>query len=227
MPNLRELLQNVKTDMLGDQHPLYPLLEALVEAVEPEKHTCGECIFYNLVRGCTFAWPEGGKHEAHASDEACGWFQAKESENTELATALAEIPRLEDQRDSWERQCRNAERGLAKAKTEIDRLRKERDERALLAVGEGMMLADARETIGSLRKESAEANTDAEIGRLVRGMRSCTRLIRGYVGTYWSDQYTGGDIDAAESWVGALKVSYTVRGPAEALRAIQKEVGDG
>jgi len=68
------------------------------EKLEDEE-TCGECIFYSLVRGCTFAWPEGGKHEAYADDEACGWFQAKEPENTD---DKEEIESLRKERDEAE-----------------------------------------------------------------------------------------------------------------------------
>ena len=63
------------------------------------KHTCGKCRFYNLVRGCTFAWPEGGKHEAYASDDACRWLQAKEPENID---DKEEIENLRKERDEAE-----------------------------------------------------------------------------------------------------------------------------
>ena len=210
MPNLRELLRIVEEQGAKSYSPAaYAVMEALVEKVEA------------LV---------------------------EELESQRPPQVDARIAALTADRDSWERLSRNTLRELADAKAEIERLRhqqmivKERSDRDLQQRKDAECeLAEAKAEIERLRQECAETakahdllacyadslNTDAEIGRLVRGMRSCTRLTRGYVGTYWSDQYTGGDIDAAEGWVGALKVSYTVRGPAEALRAIQKEVGDG
>lgn len=51
IPSLRELLQHI-IERQSLSHSLYILLEALVEIVEPEKHTCGECGFFREHSGC-------------------------------------------------------------------------------------------------------------------------------------------------------------------------------
>lgn len=154
-----------------------------------------------------------------------------ERDRTTIATLTAE-------RNSWERQCRIAERGLAEAKAEMDRLQEERDyaekEAACKTNVEDSLrrtLAKAQAEIARLRKERDSAEhklealgaiderilTDAELGRLVRGMPWGTKLsVHGYdlsnlhyMAFRWHKELDGDVLvkDCAD--------------PAEALRSIQ------
>ena len=118
----------------------------------------------------------------------------------------ARIVALTADRDSWERQCRNAERGLADAKAEIESLCKERD-----ALQVAMMAHDR----------------DSEIGRLVRGMPLGTQLRRDCAALDNTPIWMSFRLERCESGVGWGLVKISTKGPAEALRLIQKEVGDG
>ena len=138
----------------------------------------------------------------------------------------ARIADLTADRDSWERQCRNAERGeLAEAKgrdeakARVKYLETEHN-RAQTQNGRNLQrLTEAKAEIETLRAELL-ANVeglmaDAAIGRLVRGMDSHTRLRRWhqfYEAERWSSTGWYSVVDAQES-------------AAEALRSIQ-EVGD-
>ena len=96
--------------------------------------------------------------------------------------------------------CHNAERELAEAKAEIERLH--------------LRFAKWLDTHSQLV-------ADAEIGRLVRGMREHTSLrciATGSAPSYYQSK--------THSFAGSRVVSGTTNDPAEALRAIQ-EVGDG
>jgi len=109
----------------------------------------------------------------------------------------ARIAALTADRDSWERQCRNAERGLAEAKAEIDA-------QASRIRGLEAAIRGYESNHGACGDYAA----DAEIGRLVWGMRRGSQL-----------HHPG----LLEGWVG---LDFTIRrqaeDPAEALRAIQK-----
>jgi len=157
------------------------LVEALVEAVEPEDtettirnlrveqreekpsnmmqernsaraKVCALEVECNKLRAETEMW----------RDECREWQSSTHQLHKELAEAEAE-------RGSWERQCRNAECGLAEAKAEV-------------AKGQDFwaMYQQSARTVGDM---FGEVSADAEIGRLVRGMRQHTSLrciARGY-----------------------------------------------
>ena len=144
-----------------------------------------------------------------------------------------ELAKAKAERDSWERQCRNAEHGLAEAKEEIERLRKVSDDVDENSAWVDKELAHARAKIQVLREQRdleraavmmgkpvgprveaqfEKLKADAEIGRLVRGMRSEARLEKH--GKYYNGIVTS-----------PIHTTHAI-GPLEALRAIQ-EKGDG
>jgi len=82
------------------------------------------------------------------------------------------------------------------------------------------LLDNATTVVGSwmARCHDLENSSDAETGRLVRGMQPYARLFRG--GTrYWGEQ---GSENGTTLWVGD-----EMSDPAEALRMVQKEETDG
>ena len=189
-------------------------LEARVEAVEPEKHSCGECKFFapSAAYGCL---AEGGLEIHRVWDEclACNKFRPKEPEDTD-ATIRKLRSRLEDISEGGgvviqrlHRELDIVERELAEAKAEVERLRK-------LWLSERNCSGKLHEERNNAQKElasyTASVNADAEIGRLVRGMRR------------------GGNLRcSSEGWVASDYANYgeDADDPAEALRAIQ-EGGD-
>jgi len=168
--------------------------------------------------------------------------EALEPENTELAKTKVEIERLRTRVENAVSGAgvviERLRKELAEAKAELEELRKEYDDAK--NAHEAYKTA-ARDRIYNLRKErdgfradwgeelrrreglilakvaacdAEEAmRADAEIGRLVRGMRVGTRLIRG-VGGYGTKE------THPCAWFPGWREH-----PAEALRAIQ-EVGD-
>lgn len=188
MRSPRECLRSLKLSPQGHLYPLYPLLEALVDAVEPEDAPCAE---------------------------VGDWAEAQ-------ATIRKELAEIRFAERYWKEQCEEARNQVAEAKAEIERLRKERDGfRADL--GEELR---RRERLIRAKVSACDAKeamrAAAELGRLVRNMAPGTSLTR----LWGMPRYV-----AATRW---QKGKYSDKrdtnacaDPAEALRAIQKEVGDG
>jgi len=133
----------------------------------------------------------------------------------------ARIVALTADRDSWERQCRNAERGLAEAKETVERLRKESN----LEMAARMM---GKPLSPELEARFEELKADARIGELVRGMRPWSRLARGWgADTFWVDMVPSPLTQRLISGSDWRRIPGLYLTPATALRAIQKEVGDG
>ena len=102
MPSLRELLRAVHDDTRFSP-TIYALLEALVEAVEPED-TCGECEFCTTdVAGCNYERTHKGPWPVSPDSKACKAFRRRKPEDTELAEVKAEIERLRKERDELEK----------------------------------------------------------------------------------------------------------------------------
>jgi len=85
---------------------------------------------------------------------------------------------------------------------------------------------EAQDAIAELAAHIDSVNADAEIGALVRGMRSCTRLVKGSA-FYWAEiEDRGQEWQRVELRTGATSVSSLTTTPAAALRAIQEEESD-
>lgn len=191
MSKLRELFERYNDPTSCYSIWVYDLLKALVEAVEPE-HICNECKFYTLVRCNNAPAYLGGWKFTKPDSTACKRFivSSPESEDTDAA-----IRKLREE--------------LAEAKALIERWRKESNlEMAARMMGEP--LSPGLET----RFEKLES--DATLGRLVRGMRPVSTLARN------ADDVGG--LDWAALWDsddGSINTSTRTDDPAEALRAIQ------
>jgi len=112
---------------------------------------------------------------------------------------------LRKERDGWEQGCWQAEQELAEAKAALEAW---------------MRRCQKLERLLAVQKASI---ADAEIGRLVRGMKWGSKFsVHGY--DLSIPEYMSFCWDAAQDGYRLLKQT---KDPAEALRAIQKEVGDG
>jgi len=149
----------------------------------------------------------------------------------------ARIATVTDERDSWERQCRIAERGLAEANlergqlarkwgaadAEIAQLRKElaeaKAETKRQAGRLDQLYAEAANLQIQIHQEREEAKADVEIGRLVRGMRRHTRLTK-------ADMLYKVETKEVGKWIDTYPGLFLWHDPAEALRAIQEKNDD-
>lgn len=216
MLSLRELLMNVRVD----HHGTAVFLEAVVKALESQTqtHICSECRYFEPLqkRRCTVR--PGYLVDVVGSTPACDQFSLSIASlgalHAELAEAKAEVEELGSDRDYWkkaylgEREYRDKcklRKELIKARGETERvgaqLRKDFaywNERCRIA----------EDLVNTLRQDP-----DREIGRLVRGMRSHTRVIKGRA-HYWPEALD------EEHWSGGLGVYFD---PIEALRAIQEK----
>ena len=135
----------------------------------------------------------------------------------------ARIAALTADRDSWERQCRNAERGLAEAKFTIA----ENDSREQQCRNVERGLAKAKAEVESLRAELLRnvegLMANAAIGDLVRKMRIGTRLVcgmgRGSHNAYMTAEMRADRPPNLDPWVWLPGLWAD---PAEALRSIRE-----
>ena len=236
--SLRELLASAIVS--GDP---YPLLEALVEAMEPEEHTCGECGFYDATKftGCNCGgvikrlWP------VCVDSEACSafWCQARKPEDTdatirkELAMVHETCDRLShDVRDAWalakeHRQSRD------EARAKVDRLLLEVDNGKLDVTRFCKELAEAQAQIELLHKQGdyllnmrtsdyhARAVAERELTKAkakierLRGQCEAEELCKGYPGLCTEGEAVVKSIKA-DAEIGRL-----VRGMADRTRLIR------
>lgn len=248
MPSLRELYE--RTNKYHSYNPaLYDVLEALVEAVEPEEHTCGECgffreklcpVWYAVQDGlaCKLFGPRSPDTVAEPGPHTCGkcssfrkfhgcpsaprdsdrwyfvWPDEPACERFVAQVEPEDTPTDEEYNDARDNRIRFLQKELAEAKAEVGSLRtlwlSERNEERNCSG----KLHNAQKKLASY---TASVNADAEIGRLVRGMRPWSRLTRGFGQQYW--------VAMADEQMPWERVSGMSEDPAEALRAIQ-EVGD-
>ena len=227
-------------------------LEARGEAVEPEKHTCGECGFFPKHTGCRMLPQDIDDDRFYYVEPgaiACENFVARmEPEDTDatirkLRGKLAEIRFARLYRKE---ECEKARVQLADAKAEIERLQKNCD----YLYQKRAEAVDARvEVIQKLTKAKAEMaklqarcdrwlkrcegtecqlfverenrDADAEIGRLVRGMGTHTRLTKG-------DMLYKAETKQVDKWVKTYpdRTMFLWNDLIDALRSIQ-EVDDG
>jgi len=127
----------------------------------------------------------------------------------------ARIVALTDDRDSWERLCRNAEHRLAEAKAEIEKWRKE----AHLEMGARMM---GEPLSPGLEARFEKLKADAEIGKLVRGMRRNVRLWRDARGLFTPQILSDVRRPRLGWWDSMASTEHAV----EALHSIQEEVDE-
>ena len=194
MPSMRELLKDIRcggSDYVGPF--TYGLFEKLVAALEPED---------------TDATIRKLRNQRDGANEAL-----------EMRRTMCQ---------SWERRCLKAEGELTIAKdlTLVDRKMMEELRQALTSA-EGRikeLRGERNEAKAEIEELRAELMTDvqglmadAKIGKLVRGMRGHSRLVKAGVG-YYAQAI---DLDAG-GWHSSLA---GLHAPAEALRAIQG-VGD-
>ena len=210
MPSLRELFEKIPSNHIHAES--YAFLAALLEVVELQECPQGcDTIIRKLrsrIRALEALLPR------YKSDTAA-------ADSTEPEDTDATIRKLRDERDTWERRCkeaerdlrearnywkrrsRNVERQLTKAKAEIERLRKDPFDEFVL-----VRCQNAERARDRLIDEHDRLKADAEIGRLVQRMPCGSSLSHpGFV----------------EGWV-YLDYARRHQGdtPAEALAAIQE-----
>ena len=136
---LRELLQQIsEPPYKGTVPSVYALLEALVEAVEPEEHTCGECGLWNGYSGCRDKLTGRAPlaiHLVHPDSPACGDFVIpKEACAAAPEDTDATIRKLREKRDMFEQMWKDTaailgdaikahDKTIDEARAEIERLK--------------------------------------------------------------------------------------------------------
>ena len=149
----------------------------------------------------------------------------------------AELDDLRKQRDGWEQGCWQAEQELAEARVEMERLRRNCDylrrQRGLAIdarVDARRELAEAKAEIKNLQRgrywqrrcweAEDKHDTDAELGKLVKGMGRDTRLWHNGDGWYIAQKLQGKDPPQVRWW--DTLANETGSDPVSALRTIQE-----